>query len=136
MTYYEKLKDPRWQKLRLEVFERENWTCQDCGAKDKTLHAHHKFYKKGSDPWEYDNRHLMCVCDECHNMRHYVINELQEVISSFSIPMLHRFASIIVNTSILVLFKKSQDADTIIMNASSNMDVLIKECCLTKEDNQ
>lgn len=27
-TYAEKLKDPRWQKRRLEIFERDDWTCQ------------------------------------------------------------------------------------------------------------
>ena len=26
MSYSDKLKDPRWQRKRLEIFERDNWT--------------------------------------------------------------------------------------------------------------
>lgn len=29
--YKEKLKDPRWQKKRLQIFERDDWCCQKCG---------------------------------------------------------------------------------------------------------
>jgi 5-methylcytosine-specific restriction endonuclease McrA len=30
--YLAKCKDPRWQKVRLEVFQRDEWTCQVCFA--------------------------------------------------------------------------------------------------------
>jgi len=53
MTYSEKLKDPRWQRKRLEVMQRDDFTCRNCGAKDKTLHIHHVRYLKGFEPWEY-----------------------------------------------------------------------------------
>ena len=36
-TYLEKLKDPRWQKKRLEILERDGWKCMACGEKEKTL---------------------------------------------------------------------------------------------------
>lgn len=67
-TYSEKLKDPRWQKKRLEVFERDNWTCKICGCKDKTLHVHHKFYFSDYDtnPWDYDGLLLETLCKDCH----------------------------------------------------------------------
>lgn len=29
-VYLAKLRDPRWQKLRLQVFERDEWACQVC----------------------------------------------------------------------------------------------------------
>ena len=34
MGYSEKLKDPRWQKKRLEILERDNFRCQYCGDKN------------------------------------------------------------------------------------------------------
>lgn len=30
MTYSQKLRDPRWQKKRLEILERDSFTCQHC----------------------------------------------------------------------------------------------------------
>ncbi len=68
MTYSEKLKDPRWQKKRLEILERANWACEDCGSKKKTLHVHHCFYVSRRQPWEYDVG-LMAVCASCHTRR-------------------------------------------------------------------
>lgn len=69
-TYSDKLKDPRWQKKRLEIFERDNWTCQFCGNTDKTLAVHHLEYIKGNCPWEYNNESLLTICDDCHNQEH------------------------------------------------------------------
>lgn len=66
MTYAEKLKSPRWQKKRLEIFQRDEWTCQFCGDKESQLSVHHILYKKDCDPWEYHNDYLITVCDSCH----------------------------------------------------------------------
>ena len=52
-TYAEKLRDPRWQRMRLKVFERDDWTCTSCGDSKTTLHVHHKLYEPGKEPWEY-----------------------------------------------------------------------------------
>lgn len=67
MTYSEKLKDPRWQKLRLEVFQRDNFTCLACGSKDKTLCVHHLEYN--GRPWEADMAMLETLCNDCHTLR-------------------------------------------------------------------
>jgi hypothetical protein len=66
MTYSEKLRDPKWQKKRLEVFKRDKFTCQICMAKDKTLAVHHKKYVKGKEPWDYKNEYLITLCVDCH----------------------------------------------------------------------
>lgn len=66
MTYREKLLDPRWQKKRLFVLERDNWTCQACQSTTKTLNVHHKFYEGYKDPWDYDDNVLVTLCQECH----------------------------------------------------------------------
>lgn len=65
-TYSEKLKDPRWQQMRLKVMERDQFTCRKCRSKDKTLNVHHLAYAKGKAPWEYDGEALMTLCEECH----------------------------------------------------------------------
>jgi hypothetical protein len=66
MTYSEKLRDPRWQKKRLEIMERDQFACCHCGDKEKTLNVHHRYYLKGKSPWDYDNDALLTVCEECH----------------------------------------------------------------------
>lgn len=66
MTYKEKLLDPRWQKKRLEVLDRDNFTCQDCLSTQKTLHVHHLDYVGGIEPWDYPDHYLLTLCVDCH----------------------------------------------------------------------
>ena len=64
--YQQKLRDPRWQKKRLEILERDEWTCQCCHATDKTLAVHHRIYVRGAEPWEVPDTALETLCEECH----------------------------------------------------------------------
>lgn len=64
--YSEKLRDPRWQKTRLQVMERDSFTCQNCGDDKKTLNVHHCYYEFGKNPWEYEIASLLTLCEECH----------------------------------------------------------------------
>ena len=66
MKYSEKLRDPRWQKLRLEVMSRAGFGCENCGDKNSTLHIHHSYYVSKRDPWEYPIGSLSCLCENCH----------------------------------------------------------------------
>jgi len=72
ISYSDKLKDPRWQKKRLEIFERDKFTCRYCRSKEKTLNVHHIKYSKGRDPWEYDNDMLETLCEDCHDMEKHI----------------------------------------------------------------
>ncbi len=65
-AYIEKLRDPRWQKKRLKILERDEWSCQICGDSTSTLHVHHRRYLRGKDPWDYDDALLTTLCEECH----------------------------------------------------------------------
>lgn len=67
-TYAEMLKDPRWQKKRLEIMQRDGFTCQHCGAQDRELQVHHLIYNKGCKPWEYGNDELITLCVKCHEV--------------------------------------------------------------------
>ncbi len=64
MTYLEKLKDPRWQKKRLEILNRDEWSCRICGDKETTLNIHHVAYS--GEPWEADSNSLLTMCESCH----------------------------------------------------------------------
>ena len=75
-SYFEKLKDPRWQKKRLERLEMSDWHCDSCGDGESTLHVHHKVYFKGREPWEYDAKQLSTLCEECHKAEHESENPL------------------------------------------------------------
>lgn len=68
IDYAENFKDPRWQKKRLDVFSRDNWTCQSCWDKEATLNVHHRYYEKGALPWEYPSTTLITLCDACHEV--------------------------------------------------------------------
>lgn len=68
-TYAEKLKDPRWQKKRLEIFQRDNFTCQECKSNENMLVVHHKIYE-GKDPWDTCNEGLVTLCNDCHQTEH------------------------------------------------------------------
>lgn len=65
-SYFEKLKDPRWQRKRLEVLESAEFSCEWCGDSESTLHVHHGYYEKGLEPWEYPDDSLHCLCEACH----------------------------------------------------------------------
>lgn len=66
LTYWQKLQDPRWQKKRLEILNRDRFKCKGCGATDKQLHVHHNYYISKRDPWEYPDSALKTLCWACH----------------------------------------------------------------------
>jgi len=68
--YSEKFKDPRWQKKRLEILERDEFTCLLCGDTENQLHVHHIWYEKGKEPWEYKDRCYITLCETCHLVEH------------------------------------------------------------------
>jgi hypothetical protein len=80
-TYAEKLKDPRWQKKRLEVLNDAEFQCELCGDTESTLRVHHKQYIKGHDVWEYERQQLACLCESCHENQHDLDVRFQNLLS-------------------------------------------------------
>jgi hypothetical protein len=70
LNYIEKLRDPRWQRRRLECFQSAGWKCERCHSGTKPLNAHHRQYRPGREPWEYELGELVCLCEDCHAERH------------------------------------------------------------------
>ncbi len=79
--YQQKLRDPRWQRKRLEIMERDGFSCQNCGDEKAPLHVHHKYYTRGSSPWEYDNSALVTLCEPCHTRAEALTNRLNVVLA-------------------------------------------------------
>lgn len=65
-SYAEKLKDPRWQRKRLDILQRDEFTCQSCGDKTTTLHVHHLHYFPNKEPWDISEDYLITLCEICH----------------------------------------------------------------------
>jgi hypothetical protein len=78
----------------LEIMERDEFTCQSCGAKDKTLNVHHKKYVRGLMPWEYCGFVLVTLCEDCHRAEPenlaYVLGQCQHLALRFSSAELMR----------------------------------------------
>jgi len=71
MDFNKQLKSPKWQKKRLEILERDNYTCQCCGNKEEQLHVHHYVYRKNTDLWDYEDGYLVTFCNSCHEEWHW-----------------------------------------------------------------
>jgi 5-methylcytosine-specific restriction endonuclease McrA len=57
-----------WKQKRAQVYERDGWTCQKCGAGHKAiLQAHHiTYFNVGDEPL----RDLITLCKLCHDREH------------------------------------------------------------------
>lgn len=64
MNYGEKLKDPRWQKRRLEILQRDSFCCTRCNDKETELQVHHDKYS--GEPWDVNPEFLRTLCKHCH----------------------------------------------------------------------
>ena len=86
MSYAEQLRHPNWQRKRLQMLEGANWTCQMCGAKEDTLHVHHKQYFKGRMAWEYAPAELLVLCETCHQYEHDLDDALKLLLARAEYP--------------------------------------------------
>lgn len=59
-----------YQEWRTKVFQRDNYTCQDCDQKGGLLNAHHiKSYAKYKK-LRYELSNGVTLCKKCHDKRH------------------------------------------------------------------
>jgi 5-methylcytosine-specific restriction endonuclease McrA len=63
------LRDPRWQKKRLKILEKNKFQCFECGNTERELHIHHCWYEHQLKPWEYHDSCYLVLCKECHLTR-------------------------------------------------------------------
>jgi len=65
-AYLQKLRDPRWQRRRLEIMERDHFACRWCRGDKETLNVHHLYYESGREPWDYPAEAFLTLCETCH----------------------------------------------------------------------
>lgn len=80
MNYSDKLKDPRWQRRRLEIMKRDNFSCVNCGDKETQLQIHHLEYS--SNPWDIEDDKLITLCEPCHGEFTRINSEIKLILSS------------------------------------------------------
>jgi len=123
MNYSEKLKDPRWQKKRLEIFQRDEFMCKFCLDNESTLNIHHLKYS--NEPWNVENKYLITLCESCHEhesmKRKKRENELLEIlrVNEFSVNSLEDI--IIAFDRIEMIYPPDVIASIIKYNLTENM---------------
>ena len=80
-SYSDKLRDPRWQKKRLEIMERDEFFCHGCCDDSIELNVHHLYYLKNRDPWDYPNDAFITLCEDCHKEMHLTKEAFKPVIA-------------------------------------------------------
>ena len=70
LSWKDQYKHPNWQKLRLNILERDNFKCKNCYNKEEILHVHHLCYVRDFYVWEVPPRFLVTLCETCHNKEH------------------------------------------------------------------
>ena len=93
--YMEKLRDPRWQKKKNGVLERDDYTCTWCGAglnDGRNLQVHHGFYSRDfENPWEYPKASLYPLCERCHEQAEVVKRQVYEALGHLHPKYQHHF---------------------------------------------
>ena len=74
ISYSQKLRDPRWQRKRLEILQRDGWRCLSCQSETKTLQVHHVVYQR-REPWDYPDHCYQTFCEDCHKERQELIDK-------------------------------------------------------------
>lgn len=85
-AYHTLLRNPKWQRRRLEIFERDGWRCRSCQDDQAELQVHHRWYAAGKMPWEYPDEVLLTLCKSCHEH----ISQGRGPTMTASLPMLVR----------------------------------------------
>ena len=85
-SYNSKLRDARWQRKRLEVMNRDKWTCRCCGVYGDgvVFNVHHAYYESGKNPWEYPSDSLVTWCSDCHSIMHDYLQILNKSVCNMT----------------------------------------------------
>jgi 5-methylcytosine-specific restriction endonuclease McrA len=68
----------KYKDFRDEIFERDNYTCNDCGRKRKpgdrvVLNVHHKKSFSEYKELRFVKSNVVTLCKECHKLKHKLI---------------------------------------------------------------
>jgi len=90
--YMTRLRDPRWQKKKNGILERDAYECTWCraGVDDgRNLQVHHGYYSREFEgPWEYPDASLFTLCEKCHPQAEMTRKQVLEQLGHLP-PQLH-----------------------------------------------
>jgi len=140
ISYRQKLKSPQWQKVRLQILNRDNFQCCDCGSTTEQLHVHHTYYEYNKDPWDYPLESLKTLCWECHEVETEMKKEITQIIknllvSGYSSFEIHSYLEALLRPLTINVSKK--DIISCATFALGNEDVVLmlqkKQIAICKE---
>ncbi len=66
------------QKWKIAVREKDDYTCQRCGIKEKYIHTHHVATRSRRPDLKHDVSNGKCLCNSCHIwVHHHPIESVQ-----------------------------------------------------------
>ena len=66
-SFWERIKKSKdWKDTRKKVFERDNYTCQECGTRGGILHPHHLMPKAIFPELTFALSNIITLCRDCH----------------------------------------------------------------------
>lgn len=81
-----------WYNISQRIKVRDKNTCQMCGCNDKPLSVHHLYYPLNENITDIDDKSLITLCVDCHNLqREYkdringYISDLRSVYTDYEI---------------------------------------------------
>jgi len=90
--YMAKLRDPRWQKKKNGILERDGYECTWCSSGldgGRNLQVHHGFYSREyKNPWEYPDESLFTLCEKCHGQAESLKIQIKEALGHLP-PQFH-----------------------------------------------
>lgn len=125
LTYSDKLKDPRWQKKRLEILNRDNFKCTFCGDKSSTLHVHHLAYAR--TPWDVPNEDLVTTCSHCH----HIIEFFKK--NDYTVTSIMKFMESNDESYIILLAKTYEEQESFYITELRNGLITAQHCLSCKD---
>lgn len=98
ISYYQQLLDPRWQRKRLEVLQRDGFKCLICKSEKDSLEVHHEKYV--NEPWDVDNKYLKTLCFRCHDVVEICKKNKVKYVNFNRVPLGHETFIYLVNSKV------------------------------------
>lgn len=83
-AYSAKLASPQWLAFRQRIHELKGDVCEFCGNGVDRPHVHHKGYKAGREPWEYEPHEVALLCRVCHDRIHHWFDVARDAMNGLS----------------------------------------------------
>ena len=80
MAYSDDIKSGKWQRLRLEVMQRDQFRCRACKC-ENNLNVHHLYYESDKHIYDYEIESLVTLCENCHSKLHKDLAKVSGIVA-------------------------------------------------------